>query len=172
MIIDLKSYQAKGSYPEVNVLRIDKKLAELVAEGYSGVSSELTTVLQYAHHSLRCKEKFTRISETMRGIFYVETLHMELLGGLLNRLRGDAQYRYSVQERNLVWQADAVEYLKTPSQMILADIEGEKGAAQYYEQLAATFAGQSDFSKLMLRLAEDEKLHIRILSDLYAQSFK
>lgn len=170
MIIDLKSYQDPMPYPSVFRLRPDKEMAERIMSGYSGAYSELTTTLQYAQHSLRCRN-YAEISETMRGIFYVETLHMEYLGDIICKMGGNAEYKISFQDKSIDWQASMVNYANSPSAMLWLDIEGEKGAAAFYEQ-TAQMTDQPELKSLMLRLAEDEKLHVKILTDLYNRYFR
>lgn len=168
MILNLENFQAPAPYPAVHNVRQDKQLAAKLMEGYSGETSELTTVLQYAYHSLRCKKRYSKISQTIRGIFYVEALHMEFLGDCICKLGGDAHYILKLREKSICWQASMVEYGASPAQMLLADIQGEKYAAAFYEETAAT-VNQPEISSLLTRLAEDEKLHIRIFTDLYHQ---
>lgn len=170
MTIDLKQYQDPMPYPTIFRLRQDQEITRRIMSGYSGAASELSTVLQYAQHSLRCKN-YSEVSETMRGIFYVETLHMELLGDVLCKLGGNAEYIMSVQEKNIYWQASMVNYSSAPSSMLRLDIEGEKGAVAFYEQ-TAKMTDQPELKSLMLRLAEDERLHVKILSDLYSRYFR
>ncbi|MCD7947708.1 MAG: hypothetical protein LUG13_05350 [Oscillospiraceae bacterium] len=170
MTIDLEKYQAPMPYPKVKDLQPEKNLTALLQSGYSGEGSELTSLLQYAQHSLRCKRRFGEISHVMRGIFYVETYHMELLGKCITRLGGEAQYILCLQEHEIFWQASLVEYSGSAAEMLLADIRGEKGAVEYYQNTAEQVC-QPELKALLLRLAEDEKLHVRILTDLYRKYF-
>lgn len=171
MMLDLEQYQADLPYPAVRNVHTDKRLAARLMGGYCGASSEMTTVLQYAYHSLRCKKNYDEVSKVMRGIFYVETLHMEFLGECICKLGGDVHYMIELKEKSIYWQSCLVEYKSSPSQMLLADIQGERYAAAFYEETAA-MVSQPDIAKLLARLAEDEKLHVRILSDLYSRTFR
>ena len=172
MILDLKPYQASEPYPQVHTIRQDKTLAVTLMKGYCGEVSEMTTVLQYAHHSLHCKSQYAEVSKMMRGIFYVETLHMELLGECVCKLGGSAQYNVSTGEKMICWQGDLVEYTSTPAQMLLADIKGEKEAVAFYQRAASSLHNQPDVKTLLLRLAEDERLHVKMLTDLYDRTFR
>ena len=170
MQIDLRPYQAHISYPELRHVKPDKVLAQTLLQGYSGERSELTTVLQYAYHSLRCEERIKEVSKTLRGIFYVETLHMEFLGNCVRRLGGNVEYVLTLGEKRIGWQSDMINYMRTPAQMLVEDIKGEKYAAAFYEDVSAS-TRQSDIAALLAQLAEDERLHIRILSKLYDRYF-
>lgn len=170
MTLNLSRFQARRPYPAPRHIHPDRELAVRLMEGYSGEYSELTTTLQYAYHSLLCKEGFEELSLTMRGIFYVETLHMELLGDCINRLGGEPLYLLTLRENMVPWQAAVVQYEYTPEKMLLADIKGEKGAAAFYEELAAGVE-QADIARLMARLAEDERLHARMLTELHQKYF-
>lgn len=171
MTLNLDRYHANLPYPEVRRARPDKQLAFALMDGYSGEVSELTTVLQYAYHSLCCKRRFRQVSGVMRGIFYVETMHMEMLGDCVAKLGGDVRYSVALRDKSLYWQASLVNYAATPARMVLADIDGEKQAVAFYEEMAARCV-QPDISRLLQRLAEDEKLHVRMLGDLYARHFR
>lgn len=171
MILDLKQYQASSPYPPIDSVHEDKKLAAELLGGYSGERSELSTVLQYAYHNLRLQNGYDKIAQTIRGVFYVETLHLKFLGECIARLGGDVRYTIKLEEKSLYWQAALIDYKTNPSQMLLADIEGERYAAGFYKKLAAE-VNQKEISKLMLRLSEDEELHIRIFTDLYKQYFR
>lgn len=171
MIIDLERYQAAMPYPEVHNVKPDKQLADKLLEGYSGESSELTTVLQYAYHSLKLQKRYNLVSEVVRGIFYVETLHMNFLGDCISKLGGDAKYMLALREKSIYWQASLVNYESTPSQMIMANIQGEKLAVSFYEETAA-ITKQPAIANLLLRLAEDEKLHLHIFTEIYQRNFK
>lgn len=171
MTLDLTPYQAPLPYPAVRTVQPDPRVISTLMSGYCGVTSEMTTVLQYGYHSLRCKKQYEEISRAMRGIFYVETIHMELLGSCLCKLGVDPHYLWSLQEKKIWWQSSVVEYKSTPAEMLVADIQGEKGAVRYYLEGAATIQ-QPDIAALMARLAEDEKLHAQMLTDLYHRFFR
>lgn len=172
MILDLKHYQVDLPYPPLKNVRPDKQLAAKLAEGYSGERSELTTVMQYAYHSLQCKRRYAEISQIIKGVSYVETIHLELLGECVGRLGLDTKYTLSLKEKSIPWQANVVEYYSTsPGKMLQADIRGEEYAANFYEEMARTI-NQPDIAALMARLAKDERMHIQIFTDLYKKHFR
>lgn len=166
MILDIGKYQAESPYPSIGAVKKDVHFAATLLDAYSGEVSELTTVLQYAHHSLRCKAKHNEISEVFRGIFYVETLHVEFLGECILKLGGDVDYLLKLKENMIYWQSSFVAYEAQPMQMLMANIEGEKYATSFYEESSKS-ASQPGIANLLSRLAEDERLHIQILSDLH-----
>lgn len=171
MILDLDRYHVDLPYPTVNRVRKDKELIKTLLQPYSGEHSELTTLLQYAHHSLCCKDKYKEVSKMMRGIFYIETMHLEFIGDILVKLGVDPKYIIALKQKQIDWQPSVISYETRPSRMLLADIEGEKGAAAFYEQ-ASESTKQPEVAKLLARLALDEHLHHRMLSDLYDSTFR
>lgn len=170
MVLNLGRYQAPQPYPIVNNVYPDEKLAATLADAYSGITSELTTSLQYAYHSLQIQDKYSEISDIIRGIFHVETLHMELLGDCIRKLGGDIHYIVTLQDRPLSWQASFVNYESTPENMLLADIKGEEYAAAFYEETSA-IATQADIANLLARLAKDERLHESMFKKLHQMYF-
>lgn len=163
-------YSANLPYPEVTGLSSNKTQAMLLISGYSGQTSEMSTVAQYAYHKIKC-EKNKELAETLQGIFLVETRHLALLGKCIIDLGMDPMYVIYLDQKPLSWQAAVINYERTPKEMIFADIEGEKGATSYYLQTAETI-GNAKIAALLLRLAEDEKLHVQIFSELYHKYFQ
>ena len=170
MVLRLDRYHANLPYPQVNRVHEDKELITYLIQPYSGENSELKTVMQYAYHSLCCKEKYREVSQMMRGIFYIETMHLELIGDVIIKLGGNPQYVLSLQHHQIAWQSSVIDYETHPEQMLLADIEGEKGSAAFYQQ-ASEIVEQADIARLLARLALDEQLHHRMLTDLYGRLF-
>lgn len=164
----LTKYQVNLPYPIVTGLQHNYDQAKMLIEGYSGSISELTTVSQYAYHKVKCN-RYKEIYDTLEGIFLVETLHLELLGDCINQLGVDPRY-YITPIQKISWTSNFVDYKQTPSEMILADINGEIEAAQYYLRTAQKIENNK-IEPLLLRLAEDEKLHVRIFSDIYRKYF-
>jgi len=171
MTLNLDRYRVNQPYPHVNHVQPDDALIQTLLQPYSGEYSELTTVLQYAHHSLCCKQQYNEVSQMMRGIFYVETMHLEFIGDTIIKLGGDPTYVILLQQRKIAWQPTVISYETQPDRMLLADIRGEEGAAEFYEQAAESIE-QHDIARLMARLALDERLHHRMLTDLYSRFFR
>lgn len=163
--MNLEKYHIDLPYPKVNGIGINKKQAELLIQGYSGQISELTTVTQYAFHKIKCI-KNKEIYDTLQGIFLVETHHLELLGNCINLLGTEPQYKIPLTNQLIHWQADVLNYETTLKDMISADIQGEKQAVHYYEE-TAKIIGNEKIKSLLLRLAEDEKLHVTIFTKLF-----
>lgn len=170
MRLNLSNYQIQAPYPALRNIQPDKGLADELLQGYSGERSELTTILQYAYHSLNCRNIANEFSNMIQGIFYVETLHMNFLGNCIKNLGGDVEYVIPLNEKNVSWQASMVNYMDTPAQMLLTDIQGEKFAAKFYQEMAAQ-SPQTCVTDLLNRLAEDEKLHVNMLEKLYERMF-
>jgi bacterioferritin len=167
--MDFPGYQMDIAYPDVAGIRPNKAQAMMLMEGYCGAVSELSTVTQYAYHHIRCG-RYDEIAQTIKGIFFVEALHMELLGKCIARLGVDPRYfTYSKQGQSF-WHAGVVNYEESVRDMLWADIEGEKGAVDFY-LITAERIGNPVVANLLLRLAEDEKLHVRMFTDLYSKYF-
>lgn len=69
-------------------VRPDAQLMAKLTEAYSGEASELTTSLLYSYQNVKCSNKYAKIAEPIRGVFYVETLHLEMLGNTIIKLGG------------------------------------------------------------------------------------
>lgn len=162
-------YNVDLPYPKVSGLYTNGQQAKLLIQGYSGQISELTTVTQYAFHKIKCMRN-KEIYDTLQGIFLVETHHLELLGNCINQLGTEPHYKMVLTDKSITWQADVINYENTMKEMILADMEGEKQAVNYYET-TAKIIGNEKIKELLLRLAEDEKLHVEIFTKLYHKYF-
>ena len=167
--MNIENYHVDSPYPKISGLSPNNKQAKLLMEGYSGQTSELSTVTQYAFHKIKCMRN-KEIYDTLQGIFLVETHHLELLGNCINMLGVEPYYKMSIIHKSISWQADVINYENTIKEMILTDIEGEKQAVKYYEE-TANIIGNEKIRVLLLRLAEDEKLHVKIFTDLYNRYF-
>lgn len=163
------NYRVNQPYPAVTGLKPSKRQAQLLMEGYSGASSELTTVTQYAYHHLHFLAN-KELAQTIKGVFLVETHHLELLGRCLIQLGEDPRYVLYHRQHRLDWQAGLVDYCQNPEAMLLADIAGEKGAAEYYVKTAEAIDDYR-IAPLLLRLAEDERLHYQLFSSLHRRYF-
>lgn len=164
-------YHVDLPYPHITGLNPNKRQAMLLMSGYSGVSSELTTVTQYAYHKLKCT-RIKELYEALQGIFLVETHHLELLGHCINQLGVDPKYNMFLNnQKSISWISDAVNYKSSLNEIILTDIEGEKGAVRYYEDTAKIIENKK-IEALLLRLAKDEALHVEIFTELYRKYFR
>lgn len=163
-------YHVNKPYPAVSGLTHNKKQAMLLMDGYSGTYSEMSTVAQYAYHKIKC-EKHKEVFDTVNGIMLVEMHHLELLGRCIIQLGVDPRYNIYLENKPICWQAGVINYEKAPKEMILANIEGEKMAADYYIKTAHSI-NNPKLSPLLLRLSEDEKLHVKMFTNLYNKYYK
>ena len=157
-------------YPKVEVTRPNRAYAEALKDAYAGAVSELTAVLQYVYQDLCLREKYPDVSQALRGISITEMHHLDLLGSLIHDLGVLPTYCVPQRSKSRFWNAEHVSNVFTPKRVLQTGIAGEKQAIRKYEKLLGVI-DDPQIRALIRRIIQDEELHIKILSKLYAQYF-
>ena len=130
-------------------------------------TSELTAIIQYTQQRML----FENIGETFLGIAFVEMKHFDRLGDFIRQLGGRVDTpKYSSS-------AVTVEY-KSAADAIRVNIQAEKDTIAAYQQLIERIRKNNPNGltqtaivaiQLLNKIISDERVHIRILTEL-AQS--
>lgn len=156
-------YLDSAPYPEVSGTGgYDAQTIAMLKEDYAGSDSELTAVLQYVYDNIMITEDES-FSNAMLQIAIVEMTHLDMLGDAIRALGGDASF----SDGEHFWQASSVDYTTDIEKMLKQDIESETKAIQTYQRQAEQTRNPS-VSRLLLRIAEDEKLHLRFFKETLA----
>ena len=158
-------FQADGPYPEVEVAEKNYAYAGMIAEAYAGRESELTAILQYSDQDFLKHSADPDLSDILSGIAKVEMHHLDLLGCLLVELGSLPVY---AGRRRQMFSAGAVNYETDPVRFLNADLEGEYAAIDYYRYINARIEDVS-INRLIDRIIEDEKVHVKIFKTLLEQ---
>ena len=139
--------------------RRDLHDARLLQDLYGGRASETTAIVQYCFQSYVLRPTAPDLADLFAAIAKVEMRHHELLGEAI----------FGCGKPPLVasdccfWSASAVDWSEGAIDVLERDIADESRAAAIYERTAKLLHSPS-LSSLMLRIAEDEKLHVNLLT--------
>jgi len=146
-------FRDAAPYPEV-AGPADPDTLEMLKQDYAGAESELTGIAQYIYQSIAsgANEGF---ANALLQIAIVEMMHLDMLGDAVVALGGDP--RFIVDGRD--WSAANINYANDLDAMLRANIEAEETAIDNYRRHAAR-TGNKSVRDLVLRIVEDEKLHL------------
>lgn len=153
-------------YPQIRVREKNAAYANLLRFDYCGAVSEMTAITQYINNENRMSCDKCPLAKTILGIAMAEMIHLQKLGELIFLLGGDIEFSVKQQNgRRKMW---TPEYLNIPGNvkdMLLADIEAEKGAINQYRMHMKML--RDDYVNVVLaRIVKDEEYHIMILQAL------
>ncbi len=159
-------FEIETPYPDLTDLTEDKTAIRLIAPQYAGCYGELTAVLQYTYQ----KHVFEQLGddETARileHISVVEMKHFDYLGEMILKLGALPIYSVLPPYPSRFYSARSVSYVASPERMILADIAAEQEAIASYTTIARQTKNEIVKNGL-LRIVEDEKLHLKIFGTL------
>lgn len=151
--------RANAPYPLVATTR-DLHDARILQELYGGRSSETTAIMQYCYQSYVLDKTDPSLAALLLAIAKVEMEHHELLG---KAIFGCGKPPL-IASNSCFWSASAVDWSEDAVNILERDIYDEKHAVVAYER-AAKMLHSPSLSALMLRIAEDEQLHVKLLTD-------
>lgn len=162
----VKPIMVELPYPPIQVRGKNQSYAALLGVDYCGAVSELSAVAQYINHENRLFCERCPMARTLLGIAMAEMMHLQKLGELIFLLGGEVRFAARQRDgRERLW---TPEYLDTSGNvwnMLLADIEAEKGAISQY--MAHMKRIDDDYINAVLRrIILDEEYHIMILQEL------
>ena len=149
-------------YPEVAGGN-DPATVALLKEDYAGAVSELTAILLYVFQNITAIND-KAYSNAVLQISKVEMKHLDLLGDAIQTLGGSPDFHDGRQ----FWQAGYVNYATSVEEMLRTDIISETQAIGNYRKHAAQTRNAS-VRNLLLRIIEDETLHLRYFTEKLAQ---
>lgn len=138
----------------------DLRDARLLQDLFGGRASETTAIMQYCFQSYVLRSARPGLSDLLTAIAKVEMHHHALLGGAIF----DCGKPPLIASNCCFWSASAVDWSEEPVNVLERDIEDETRAVRSYER-AAKLVRSPSLSALLLRIAEDERLHITLLTE-------
>lgn len=159
-------FSADLPYPPTQFICPDTQDLRLITNDYAGCVSEFSAIAQYVYHQLRAKGTgFSHIGQSLLSISMVEMRHLNLLGEAIQQLGGDPRFFYQIPQGCASWDGRMITYGCHLKDMLQADLQLEQSTIQHYLKHAAQ-ARQQALSDLLLRIVEDERIHVRVLQEL------
>ena len=158
---------AEGPYPACEDVEPCPEAVLLLLEDYASAKAELSAATTYMYQSALLRECYPKVSEALHCIGLVEMDHIGLLAALIVKLGGDPQYDSydNAQRKYVYWSGAYADDAKLVLDMLYRDIAGEEYAIAQYEYHAKVIPIPC-VKALLLRIAEDEKVHLCILKRL------
>lgn len=157
---------ADMAYPPLDDLTCDAYSARIISPAYAAPSGELNATLQYIYHSFNFAANGDKeAAETLKSIAIAEMLHLNLLGTALIRLGAQPVYSFQPPAKFNFYSTKFVAYSRTLCNMLEDDLMGEKFAIQGYERMLCRLKNGT-LKALIVRIIEDEKMHVAALKKL------
>ena len=156
-------------YPSLDHICEDGKTLRAVSPAYAGRDGELTAILQYVYQSVllgACGN--AKAARLMKDIAVAEMRHLETLGTLITRLGAPPVFTACPPYPVSYYSASCVNYTRTLSCMIEADIRAERSAIYLYTQILETINNR-EVAAVIARIREDEELHLEKLNELLGE---
>lgn len=138
----------------------DIRDARLLQDLFGGRASETTAIMQYCFQSYVLRSARPDLADLLIAIAKVEMHHHELLG---EAIFGCGKPPL-IASNCCFWSASAVDWSEDAVNVLERDIADETRAVQAYER-AAKLVRSPSLSALLVRIAEDERLHVTLLTD-------
>lgn len=153
-------------YPSIEDVVPNRHDLNMIYENYSGLISELTAITQYFYnHLISGQEGEAEISQTIKEISIAEMMHLDKFGELILKLGGDPKFLYPKNRGFSYWNGDLVSYKKGIVAILKSAISLEKETIDLYYKQAYTTC-QKAISDLLLRIIEDEELHLNAFKEM------
>lgn len=157
-------FSANLEYPEIKVASLDIVFAKKLLVPYASKESEMTATAEYGYRAVILAKTDPPLSKVMSGIGRVEMTHLNILAKLIYALGYDPKYRVVENTIPVFWNAENVNYKKDAESVLKAAISDEENACKYYLSLSRQ-TKDPNVSRILTRLAADEKLHAQILGE-------
>ena len=156
----ISKYALDTPYPEVRGTCTQCDLRMLM-DLYCGRAGELTAITQYLYQHYLTDGIDETVANCLLGISKTEMKHHSLLGEAIVKMGGDPIMGGST----CFWAGSNLNYNQNPICFLQNNIAAEGQAICNYRRAAACINNVS-LSELLLRIAQDEELHIEIFNEL------
>ena len=153
-------------YPPLDDIKEDSKALRIVSPAYAGRDGELTAILQYVYQSVllgACGKE--RESKLLLGIAVAEMRHLQILGTLITKLGAPPVFTACPPYPVSYYSASCVNYTRSITSMIAADICAEHAAISEYTRMLCALKNPA-VAAVIERIREDERLHLSALEQL------
>ena len=157
---DYRKYRVDLPYPDVIITHKNTHNAQFISGAYAGRGSEMTAISQYTFHHFYNGE-YPAVFNAYKYITYVETIHLRLLGGLIQQL--GLIPKFVNYETGMYWNGSYPNYSTNLKAILAADLQGEHDAVAHYKRLIDLIPNES-ITSLFRRIILDEEMHIKILT--------
>lgn len=155
-------------YPPIEVAGKNRNYAAILSRDMASSQGEITAITQYLWNSWRWESGYSEMVEVFREIAMVEMHHLDILGKLIILLGGNPAFRAVFPRQQIAWNGTMVQQGQTIQTALRENLRSEQIAADNYRKHAMVIQ-DSLVSDMLLRLALDEDIHIKILEGYLEQ---
>ncbi|WP_085533184.1 ferritin-like domain-containing protein [Anaeromassilibacillus sp. Marseille-P3371] len=156
-----KVYASPEPYPPIEVAGKNRLYAGLMHMNLCAAQSEMTAVMQYLYQGWVIEAKNAEASQALKQIAMVEMHHIDIFAQLICLLGGDPVYSVSFRQRRRTWDGNMVSSCKNFFHMMQSNLLAEQETIDRYRRQAA-MVHDASLSAILLRIVEDEKVHVKI----------
>lgn len=154
-------YTSPEPYPPIEVAGKNRLYAGLMHTNMCAAQSELTALMQYLYQGWVIDVSHAEAAHVMHRIAMVEMHHMDIFAQLVRLLGGDPSYTVSFRQRRRVWDSSLISPCKNFHHMMQNNLLSEQETIERYRRQAAMVHDEC-ISAILLRIVEDERVHVRI----------
>ncbi len=155
-------FTANKEYPQIVDAECNEYYVRLLYNLRSSCESEMTAILQYLYQHDILKKSNKEIAYILEEISLVEMHHMELLGEAIVAFGGKPCY---IDADGKPFNTCCVAYYTNLKDILRKNIQDEQNAVEAYRNTAKLVDNES-LKNLLLTIAEDECVHIKIFKTL------
>ncbi len=157
-------YAARRPYPSLNAISTDPRFA---AKLEPLRISKLNSISDYLYESIIFENVYPWLSTLLEGIANVEARHFKMLSTLISRLGGDPAINCHMRNIPIDISENTNSIAPRVARRILTQaISREKNTATEYRNLSGSCKDKK-IGDILMRIAEDEDIHINILDTAY-----
>ena len=159
-------FSADKPYPEIQIEEQNKQYACAMLSNVGDCSSEMSAVSMYFYNSVIAKDQYPEIAQCFHKISVVEMHHLHIFARIAWLLGADPRLWCCSRGRTNYWSASSNPYTGHILTMLENAIYGEQETIEKY-QMQMEYIKDENIVANLLRIIEDEKIHIEIFHDLY-----
>ena len=155
------NYFINKPYPEMTDIKENPQYASLMLSNLAGLYSEMNAVSLYFYNHVILKDVWPELSVAMEKISIVEMHHLDIFAHLAYHLGADPRL-WDCQQGCLEYWSPGYNVYPSHLKSLLenAIIQEQNTIAIYQQQI--TCIKERTIQKILLRIIEDEELHIQI----------
>lgn len=156
-------------YPTMEEIKEDCAALRVISPAYAGREGELTAILQYVYQAIVFGERGMREEgKLLSEIAAAEMRHLEILGTLIAKLGAPPVFTNCPPYPVGYFSASCVNYVRSPRQMIQADVCAERNAVACYERMLDCLSNVG-VAEVIARILEDERVHLAAFEELLSR---
>lgn len=158
---------ASEPYPKIEVSKPNLRYAHILSQDFASAKGEMTAIFEYLYQHWILGNIDSEFAKLLARIAVVEMHHLDILGQLIVLLGGTPQCASIQHNRPIVWNGGMMNYTKQLKDMLTFNLYLEQSAIDAYTAHARGIE-DPNVSAILLRIVQDERIHLQIFQDTMA----